>query len=70
MTAVINRLGFHPRFRGGEPQSHETHVSHCLPSGKRLHNYGKSPFLMDKSIINHHFQYVAMLVYQRVTLFN
>jgi len=27
-----------------------------LPSGKRLHNYGKSPFSMGKSTINCHFQ--------------
>ena len=27
-----------------------------LPSGKRLHNYGKSPFLMGKSTVNCHFQ--------------
>ena len=27
-----------------------------LPSGKRLHNYWKSPFLMGKLTINHHFQ--------------
>jgi hypothetical protein len=27
-----------------------------LPSGKRLHNYGKSPFLMGKSNSNGHFQ--------------
>ena len=27
-----------------------------LPSGKRLHNYGKSPFLMGKLTINGHFQ--------------
>jgi hypothetical protein len=27
-----------------------------LPSGKRLHSYGKSPFLMGKSTINGHFQ--------------
>jgi hypothetical protein len=27
-----------------------------IPSGKRLHNYGKSPFLMGKLTINHHFQ--------------
>ena len=27
-----------------------------LPSGKRLHNYGKSPFSMGRSTINHHFQ--------------
>ena len=26
------------------------------PSGKRLHNYGKSPFSMGKSTINDHFQ--------------
>jgi hypothetical protein len=28
----------------------------ALPSGKRLHNYGKSPFLMGKSTINGHYQ--------------
>ena len=27
-----------------------------LPFGKRLHSYGKSPFLMGKSTINGHFQ--------------
>ena len=27
-----------------------------LPSGKRLHNYGKSPCSIGKSTINHHFQ--------------
>ena len=27
-----------------------------LPSGKRLHNYGKSPYLMGKSTINGHFK--------------
>ena len=27
-----------------------------LPSGKHLHNYGKSPFLMGKLTINGHFQ--------------
>ena len=29
---------------------------HPIPSGKRLHSYGKSPFLMGKSTINSHFQ--------------
>ena len=38
-----------------------------LPSGKRLHCYGKSAFLMGKSTINHQFS-IAMLVYQRVRL--
>ena len=28
----------------------------AVPSGKRLQNYGKSPFLMGKSSINGHFQ--------------
>ena len=39
-----------------------------LPSGKRLHNYGTSPFLMGKSDI-HYFLWpfsIAMLNYQRV----
>jgi hypothetical protein len=30
--------------------------SNWLPSGKRLHNYGKPPFLMGKSTINGNFQ--------------
>jgi len=37
-----------------------------LPSGKHTKNYGKSPFFMGKLTINGHFQYVAMLVYQKV----
>ena len=36
-----------------------------IPSGKRLHNYGKSPFLKGKSTINGPFS-IAVLVYQRV----
>jgi len=35
-----------------------------VPSGKLPHNYGKSPFLMGKSIINGPFS-IAMLNYQR-----
>jgi hypothetical protein len=38
-----------------------------LPSGKRLHNYGKSPFLYNGKI---HYKWpfsIAMLNYQRVT---
>ena len=31
-------------------------VNHGLPSGKLLHNYGKSPLFMGKSAINDHFQ--------------
>ena len=30
--------------------------SYGIPSGKRFHNYEKSPFLMGKSTINDHFQ--------------
>ena len=33
-----------------------TGPSFGLPSGKRLHNYGKSPFSMGKSTINGHFR--------------
>ena len=33
-----------------------TGVLHDIPSGKRLHNYGKSPFFMGKSTINGHVQ--------------
>ena len=38
-----------------------------LPSGKRLHSYGKSPCWMGKSISNGPFS-IAMLNYQRVTI--
>ena len=38
----------------------------CLPSGKRLHNYGKSSFLMGKPTIKWQCS-MAMLNYQRVT---
>jgi hypothetical protein len=31
-------------------------VSLPIPSGKRLHNYGKSQFLIGKSTVNGHFQ--------------
>ena len=41
-------------------------ISHDIPSGKRLHNYGKSPFVMGKSTIQWPFS-IAMFVYQRVT---
>ena len=37
-----------------------------LPCGKRLHNYGKSPFLMGKSSNYKSPCSIAMLVYQRV----
>ena len=30
--------------------------SYIIPSGKRLHNYGKSPFSIGKSTINRRFQ--------------
>jgi hypothetical protein len=39
----LNRLQSPPRY----PE---------IPSGKRLHNYGKSPFFMGNSTINGHFQ--------------
>ena len=37
-----------------------------IPSGKRLHNYGKSPFSMGKSTISTGPFSIAMFVYQRV----
>jgi len=33
-------------------ENHETYRRLAVPSGKRLHNYGKSPFLMGKSTIS------------------
>ena len=42
-------------------------VGWSLPSGKRLHNYGKSPFFMGKFIINYQWWFsIIMLNYQRV----
>ena len=38
-----------------------------IPSGKRLHNYGKSPFFIGKSTISTGQFSIAMLVYQRVS---
>ena len=35
----------------------DTSIHGELASGKRLHNYGKSPFLMGKSTINGHVPY-------------
>ena len=35
---------------------HRLKVTQYLPSGKLLHSYGTSPFLMGKSTINGHFQ--------------
>jgi hypothetical protein len=40
-----------------------------LPSGKRLHNYGKSPCLMGKSTISMAIFNSKLLVYQRVNTF-
>ena len=40
-------------------------VKLVLPSGKRLHSYGKSPSLIGKSTIYGQFS-IAMFVYQRV----
>ena len=40
-----------------------------LPSGERVHSYGKSPFLMGKSTINGSCS-IAMLVYRRVVGFD
>ena len=37
------------------------HFYFYIPSGKRLHNYGKSPFFMGKSTFNR-----KLLVYQRI----
>ena len=36
-------------------------LSHLIPSGKRLHNYGKSQFLIGKSTINGHFHSIIGL---------
>ena len=42
------------------------HFPMDLPSGKLLHDYGKSPFLMGKSTIFMAIFNIAMFVYQRV----
>ena len=48
------------------PEMKQHHIipqEQIFPSGKLLHNYGKSPFLMGKSTINVPFS-IAMLVYR------
>ena len=35
-------------------------INDDLPSGKCLHNYGTSPFLMGKSTIHGHFQWLCL----------
>ena len=52
-------------YRGEECRYNEITIYDQLPSGKRLHNYGKSQFFMGKSSINGPFS-IAMLNYQRV----
>ena len=39
-------------------------MTQVLTSGKRLHNYGKSPFFMGKLTINSHFPVRFLYVYQ------
>ena len=51
MTSFIRKLGFN---RASAVDLQPAHVD--LPSGKRLHSYWTSPFLMGKSTINGHFQ--------------
>ena len=45
-----------------------SHYIHRVPSGKRLHSYGKSPFLMGKSTISMAIFHSFLYVYQRVIL--
>ena len=39
-----------------------------VPSGKRLHNYGKSPFFMGKSTINCHFQQLFVCLPEGISI--
>ena len=48
-----------------QPRSLSRNGKNLVPSGKRLHNYGKSQFLMGKLTIKWPCS-IAMLVYQRV----
>ena len=43
-----------------------SHNTQLLPSGKRLHNYGKSPFFMGKLTIPMAMFNRKLLVYQKV----
>ena len=56
MTAMIQLVP--PRDGQSQifPSSFRTPPYWFVPSGKRLHNYGKSQFLMGKSTINGNFQ--------------
>ena len=47
---------------------HQPDYGKLIPSGKRLHNYGKSPCLMGKSTISTGSFSIALLNYQRVNL--
>ena len=71
LTAVVWSLQWFPKSWGNLclflPSDNQTFAGKApIPSGKRLHNYGKSPFLLGKSTINGPFS-IAMLVYRRVT---
>ena len=62
ILTVHHQCGAH--WQSTEPRvidSRNLSESPGLPSGKRLHNYGKSPPLMGKSTINCHFQYSSFL---------
>jgi hypothetical protein len=57
-----------PKKINKSPEMKQHHIipqEQIFPSGKLLHNYGKSPFLMGKSTINVPFS-IAMLVYRGV----
>ena len=48
-----------PAVRMDQNSNPGDYIGFCIfmvPSGKRLHNYGKSPFWMGKFTINGHFQ--------------
>jgi hypothetical protein len=48
---------FRPEFISGNISPENIYgLNYMVPSGKLSHNYGKSPCLMGKSTINHHFQ--------------
>jgi hypothetical protein len=57
LSLTINQLcdSAHPISHDNKHDQTQEHTP-TLPSGKRLHNYGKSPFSMGKSTINHNFQ--------------
>ena len=54
--AMIKRVQLFSKAKFWVPYTRHGWLIQDIPSGKRLHSYGKPPFLMGKSTINGNFQ--------------